>query len=69
MGEVLTAKLMGKKFLWIQGFANPPKPNFLSRLLLSQADRIVVKSKNIADQLPALGINKTKIRYQNPKKA
>lgn len=64
MTAVLMARLMGKKFLWIQGFTNPPKPNFLSRLLLSQADKIIVKSKSVADKLTAFGIDKTKIRYQ-----
>src|SRR3990172_2257915 len=45
MAAVLLNKLIGKKFFWVQNFANPPSPGFLSRLLLSQADKIIVNSK------------------------
>lgn len=62
MTAVLLKRLLGKKFIWIQGFANPPKPNFISQLLLSQADRILVKSKKEAAKLKDLGIKFEKIR-------
>lgn len=64
MAAVLLARLTGKKFIWIQAFANPPTPNFLTRILLSQADRIIVSSKKDVARLKNLGIAKTKIRYQ-----
>jgi len=64
MLPVLIFKILGKKFLWIQGFANPPTPNFPVRLLLAQADIIIVKSRLQQLKLKNLGIDKSKIRYQ-----
>ena len=64
MAAVLLARLTGKKFIWIQYFSNPPTPNFLARILLSQADRIIVSSKKDVVRLKNFGVAKTKIRYQ-----
>ncbi|OGD84157.1 hypothetical protein A2165_02910 [Candidatus Curtissbacteria bacterium RBG_13_40_7] len=64
MFAVLLARLLGKKFFWIQNFTNPPPPNFLARLLLTQADRIVVGSQKLANKLKFLGIDKSKIKVQ-----
>ena len=64
MTAVLIAKLLGKKFFWIQNFANPPSLNFVTRLLLTQADRIVVNSQKHANKLKLLGIDKSKIKVQ-----
>jgi hypothetical protein len=62
MSAVLFIKLMGKKFLWIQNFTNPPVPGFYTKLLLNQADTIFVKSRKVASKLHSFGIDKPKIR-------
>ena len=64
MMAVLLVRLLGKKFFWIQNFTNPPSPNFFTRLLLTQADRIIVGSRKIANKLILLGIDKSKIKVQ-----
>jgi len=64
MIAVLLARLLGKKFFWIQNFTNPPSPNFFTRLLLTQADRIMVNSQKLANKLKLLGIDKSKIKVQ-----
>lgn len=64
MGAVLLLKILGKKFFWIQNYKNPPAVNFFARLLMSQADRILVKNKKDADQLKSFGIEKSKIKTQ-----
>ena len=61
MTTALLFRLFNSKFIWIQGFTNPPAPNFLARLLLSQADHILVNSYYLAKKLQALGIDKSKI--------
>lgn len=65
MAAVMAAKLLGKKFLWVQSFSNPPVPNFFARLLLNQADTILVSSRKIAAKLHSLGVDKPKIRVKN----
>lgn len=62
MLAVLIGRLLGKKYLWIQAFANPPAPSFLTRLLLAQADRILVKSYYLVKKLQDFGIDKSKIK-------
>lgn len=62
MTAVLISSLLGRRFFWIQNFTNPPQPNFLVRLLLSQADRIIVESSKEATKLKSLGINKDKVK-------
>ncbi len=64
MTAVLILKIIGKKFLWIQSFENPPAPTFITKLLLSQADRIIVDSRKDANKLKSFGINKSNIRLQ-----
>jgi len=65
MAAVLTSRLIGKKFLWIQNFANPPVPNLITRFLLTQTDRIIVISKKDASRLKTFGIEKSKIRLES----
>jgi len=62
MVAVLLLKILGRKFLWVQNYKNPPAANFFARLLISQADRILVKDKKEADQLGSFGISKSKIK-------
>ena len=62
MLAVLLARLWGKKFYWLQSFSNPPVPGFFNKLLLSQADRIVVRNRKDMFKLLKFGINKHKIR-------
>jgi len=63
MAAVLLWRIFGRKFFWVQNFSNPPAPNFISRLLISQADRIMAKDKKEANQLKSFGIEKSKIKY------
>lgn len=62
MAAVLLTRLLASKFVWVQNFANPPSPNFWIRLLLTQADHIIVTNKKDTEKLIELGINKRKIR-------
>jgi len=62
MAAILLSKIIGKKFFWIQMFDNPPAPNFSTRLLLSQADKIIVRQKKFAQKLVSFGIDKSKIK-------
>lgn len=62
MSAVLLNKIIGKKIFWIQSFSNPPVPNFFARLLLNQADEILVESRRIAAKLKSLGVEKPKIK-------
>jgi len=62
MAAVILARLSGKNFYWIQNFSNPPKPGLLTRLLLNQADTILVKSKKAAASLRSQGVIKPKIK-------
>jgi len=64
MTAVLLLKILGRKFFWVQKYKNPPVPNFFARLLISQADRIIVKDKKERDQLKSLGIEKSKIKIE-----
>lgn len=64
MAAVLVARILGKRFIWIQGFSNPPKANFIAKILIAQADEIVAKSKKDATKLRAFGISPDKIRYK-----
>ena len=62
MTAILAARLIGKKFVWIQNFSNPPVPGFYTRLLLNQTDIITLKSKKLAGKLRGFGIEKPKIK-------
>lgn len=62
MAAVMAARLAGKKFLWVQNFANPPAPNFLSKLLITQADRVLVTTRRDAKKLKTFGVDSAKIR-------
>lgn len=62
MAAVVVTRLMGKKFLWIQSFSNPPEPSFISRLLLNQADEILVQSRSMGVKLKKFGVDKPRIR-------
>ncbi|MEX2027994.1 MAG: hypothetical protein WD988_00660 [Candidatus Curtissbacteria bacterium] len=62
MAAVMAARLSGKKFFWIQGFENPPVPRFITKLLLIQADRIIVNSNHNKYKLQKLGIIGPKVR-------
>jgi len=64
MTAVLLLKISGRKFFWVQNYKNPPVPNFFARLLISQADRIMVKDKKEKDQLKSFGIEKSKIKIE-----
>lgn len=65
MFAVLVNRLLGKKFLWIQNFENPPVPGFLARLLLNQSDEIFVSSRKEAAKLKGLGVDKPRKRVRN----
>lgn len=62
MAAMVLARLSGKNFYWIQNFSNPPKPSLLARLLLNQANTILVKSKKAAAGLRGQGVDKPKIK-------
>jgi len=62
MMAVMLCRLTSEKFLWIQNFENPPVPNFVVRLLLNQADEILVSSRAEARKLHKFGVEKPKIR-------
>lgn len=64
MTAVLVSQLMGKKFLWVQNFENPPVPGFTTKLLLNQTDIIYVKSRKLASKLHNFGVDKPKIRIK-----
>ncbi|MDP2632982.1 MAG: hypothetical protein Q8P25_04660 [Candidatus Curtissbacteria bacterium] len=64
MFAVILSRLMGKKFMWIQNFENPPVANFLGKLLLAQADKVIVSSKGDFNKLKGFGVQKSKIHYQ-----
>ena len=64
MSAVLISQLMGKKFLWIQNFENPPIPGFITKLLLNQTDIIYVNNKKLAAKLHNYGVDKPKIRIK-----
>lgn len=65
MSAILLNRLMGKKFYWLQSFQNPPIPNMFTKLLLSQADRIIVKDRKDMFKLYKFGIKKNKVRIEN----
>ncbi len=62
MTAVLLSRLFGKKFFWIQNFENPPVPNFFAKLLISEADLILVRNRKTANKLKSFGINPKKIK-------
>src|SRR3990167_8375133 len=64
MSAVLLARLWGKKFYWLQSFSTPPVPNLYTKLLLAQADRIIVASRKDMNKLLKFGVNKYKIRIE-----
>jgi len=62
MVGVLITRLYGKRFIWIQGFSNPPSPGFIERLLLSQADKILTENERDVKKLKNFGLEKSKIK-------
>jgi len=64
MLAVVLARLMGKKFVWIQRFENPPVADFLEKLLIAQADKVVISSKKEFNKLQEIGVKKNRIHYQ-----
>lgn len=62
MAAVVVTRLAGRKFLWIQSFSNPPEPSFITRLLLNQADEILVKSRAMAAKMKKFGVDKPRIK-------
>src|SRR3989344_9396921 len=62
MAALISSRLLGKKFFWIQSFQNPPTPNFITKLLLNQADRILIEDKRYIYRLKKLGIPAHKLR-------
>lgn len=63
MLAALILKLAGRKFFWIQNFSNPPVPSLLAKMLISQADNIIVDSKRDFYKLKSFGIKSAKIIY------
>ncbi|MBI4038018.1 hypothetical protein HY382_03165 [Candidatus Curtissbacteria bacterium] len=61
MAAVMATKVLGKSFFWIQKFENPPVPDLLAKLLLSQADKIIVSNRKEANRVKSFGISKSKI--------
>ena len=64
MLAALILKIAGRKFFWVQNFSNPPVPNLFTKILISQADRILVKDKKNFFKLKSYGINTTKIHFK-----
>lgn len=64
MLAALILKLAGRKFFWIQNFSNPPVPSLLAKMLISQADNIIVESKKDFYKLKSFGIKSAKIIYK-----
>ena len=64
MAAVIMVRLTGKKFMWIQGFSNPPVPSFITRLMLNQADIIVVTKRENIKKLKSFGVDKPRIKFQ-----
>ncbi len=64
MAAVIIMRLSGKKFIWIQSFSNPPVPTFATRLILNQADIIIVTKKENIKKLNSLGVDKPRIKFQ-----
>jgi len=64
MAAVIIARLSGKKFIWIQSFSNPPVPSFVTRLMLNQADIIIVAKRENIKKLISLGVDKPRIKFQ-----
>lgn len=64
MLAALILKVAGRKFFWVQNFSNPPIPNLITKLLVAQADSIIVNHKKDYYKLKSFGINSTKIRYK-----
>ena len=62
MSAALILKVAGQKFLWIQRFSNPPIPNIISKMLIAQADNVIVKNKKDYFRLKNFGVNTKKIR-------
>src|SRR5438093_583971 len=58
MTAILIMRLIGHKFFWIQNFENPPIPTLITKILLNQADRIVVENRANYIKVVKFGINK-----------
>ena len=64
MSAVLLHKLTGRKFHWIQNFENPPIANTWSKILIPQADRIIVTNRRDYNKLKKYGIRVSKVRLE-----
>lgn len=64
MLAALLLKIAGRKFFWLQNFSNPPIPSLITKLLVAQADSIMVNDKKDYYKLKSFGINSTKIKYK-----
>ena len=62
MAAVLLLKILGKKYFWIQTFDNPPVANLITKLLISQSDKIVVTERKLSNKLIRFGVDKSKIK-------
>ncbi|MBI3341676.1 hypothetical protein HY024_00980 [Candidatus Curtissbacteria bacterium] len=65
MAAVLAHKLLGRKFVWIQKFENPPIADLWEKLLVAQADRIIVSSRKDYNKLRRFGVKMSKVRLEN----
>ncbi len=64
MSALLLHKLTGRKFLWVQSFQNPPLASNWSKILISQADRIIVTTRRDYNKLKRFGVNVNRIRIE-----
>lgn len=64
MSAVLLHKLTGRKFHWVQSFENPPVASTWSKILISQADRIIVTTRRDYNKLKRFGVNINKVRVE-----
>lgn len=65
MSAVLIHKLLGRKFIWIQSFENPPVANLWEKLLVAQADRIIVTTRKDYNKLRRFGVKMSKVRLED----
>lgn len=64
MIAALILKMAGRKFFWVQNFSNPPIPNLFAKMLISQADKILVKDKKNFFKLKSYGVKTSKIHLK-----
>lgn len=64
MSAILLSRLLGKKFVWVQEFTNPPKANFVTRFILTQCDQIMVKNRKDAMKLKSFGVKSGRVHLE-----